>query len=696
MSTPDSAHEVQFSGLVDGLAGDTGDNIELIATIRDFPTFYEPLRPPPESLSLSAAQELSAARQAVRDERAETAELMSEDFRAHVDAAGGKVHEVIDWGGAVFFSYPVANLDTLKNRHDISFVEPADDPTVSSDQESCSSGEQSCYDDSLDNFLGRMRRNERVGVESYWDDGHDGSEGNSSWHSYGRMNAGVVEKFYFQDRSPCFLSDDYLCDGERIHGQFDCVVDVPSWPWQSTEAQCNSQSGWNETNQLPDGNRHGTSVTSAILADYRGEPSWYQDLGDPHFEDHNYHTSQWQRDATGMAPGAGLTFIKGWVSGYNNYSYAAAFDTVRSENVDVLNMSFGFQRQDESSDPEGESVCRPAQEGMRQNALAAAFDDGIFLVTSAGNEGLGDCNQGQPGSMPRVFAVNSLNMASTTCQGDYNNCPIRAASSSEGGADARIDGGVKLGAYSLTDVAAPTAYARTTRSEHEDVPNESWVAERDSDGLAIGSSHAAPIVSGSALVVKDYLLDNGYSWANSPGRLHVIMLSMADRWHHASNTRDDSGADTVSGFGRFKLRPIETGYYEPMQRWVMSTKTFTGSTPDFVKLPWSTPLPSNAELVKCTMNIPQDHRGTTDLADITLRVRVREPVDGQCEAGEGSLVAAESDQSFDTKHMASISDTSIAGNCIEYELINHHVPSGESQMTNTFCYSGSIDDNHPH
>ncbi len=696
--TPDGEHEVRFSSLVAPLAEEADESIDLIAHLRDFPVFYEPLTPPPHMLSLETAQRLSDDRKDVRQERAGLADAMSQSFQEHVESAGGVFYSVIDWGGAVFFSYPVEKLDDLKDRDDIEFVETADDPTVKSQQSSCSAGDQSCYDTWFDNYLGRIRIDERVGVESYWDDGHTGGQSNSGRHSFGQMVAAVVEAGYFEDREPCYLADDDDCDNDRTIAQYDCHIINPCSPFSCHYAQCILQAAWGP-DQLDEETYHGTAVSSVILGNYLDGQGNQEELDDPHYEDHGWHTSQWESDATGMAPGAGLIFLQGREIGYRTLSYSAAYNKARELNADVLNMSHSYQT-GEGQDG-GKAVCDPVHSGLRQNALAAAFDDGVFLVGTTGNVGeLNDCLIAQPGSVPRVFTVGGMNMGTFSCQTNYTNCGVHVGSSLRGGADVDINGVLREGAYSLTDVTAPTRLRRVTTTDNTKTddplgPPTGYVHE----GITGGSSIAAPVVSGSALVVKDYLIDDGRSWVNSPGRLHAVMLSMADRWHYDTQDRESSGADSVSGMGRFKLRPMKAGLTEVMNRWSIRTRTFSSSGGLVARSPWSSPLLSSAEMVKCTMNVPQDHRNSTDLANLDFALLLRQPVDGQCVEGYGGLIAAQTDVGYDTKRMAAITaddvNGGLGGACVEYWITPNHIPAGESQMTNTFCYVGTIDDHEP-
>ena len=459
LSSSDTVSEVQIDPLVGELAADKaqGTHIWLIAHLRDFPVFYEPITEIPGHVTIDASDDVAADVQDVHTDRAATADTMSQPFRNFINDNDGEMGHVIDWAGAVLFSYPVDSIDSLQNAESVKFIEPADDPTAEELSTGCAAGDQDCYDD-------------------------------------------------------------------------------PSMP-------------------------RTFSVNGLRMAEGRGA---YEDSGN------------WQ-----------------------------------------------------------------------------------------------------------------------ACQNSYDNCEIALKSAARGGADIEVDGTKHSGAYALTDVAAPTYFTRRTTNT-EDASDAGTGIVREVPGS--GSSLASPLVSGGALLVKEYMLDHGYDWVNLPGRLHVIMQSMADRWHESTDSQSSSGVDEYSGFGRFKLRPMKTGFDEVTRRWSMNTISITEESTER-RSPFDTPTQHSATHIKCTLNIPQDHRETTDVTALDyFWVQMREPIDGSCEeAPAGDLVDWEFDGSDDTKYMAAITDeNAVGGNCLEYVINVDHLPDElDSQMLNVFCYAGTVDDSEP-
>ena len=400
---------VEVSPLIDLVTEDMSDSdtVDLIAHIKDFPTFYKPLMPPPEMMGPNTAQDLIVQREAVAQDRENTAYSMSQSFRDDIPVEGGEVLTVVDWGGAVVFSYPVDNIDDLKVRDDISYLEPADDPTDT--DESCGEGDQDCYDNqpgvvAEDNFLGRVRSDVRIGVDSYWQDGHTGQQPNPAHHNHNQLVAGVSEAGFFEDRNPCYLSNSASCNNDRTIAQYACIHLQPS-----DVISCEEYSEW-PTQQLQDKARHGTSVISILLGNYIDGQGAQNEIDDPHYADHGTHTDQWESDATGIAPDAGLVFVQSRIRAERARSYSKAYTELVRNGVDVINMSHAYASL---------YKCDPTWSGLQADALAVAFDEGIFLTSSAGNHDDGmeesDCSIRQPASVPRVFTVNSIDFADLNC-----------------------------------------------------------------------------------------------------------------------------------------------------------------------------------------------------------------------------------------------------------------------------------------
>ena len=690
---PTDAAEVEFSPLVTELAGEADDRILLLARLKNYPRMPMPMTPPPHYVSIVEASELADEMQAVRQIRESEFAERSSGFRDFLSEHEGRFYGGLDSVGWVTFEFPVDHLHLLKERTDIDFVQPSEDPTSSDDGDS----------------LGRMRIPEMLGVQYYWDDGHDGEVGNPSHHDYPRMAGGVVESNFFEERRPCFLHDQAGCPEapDRVMGQHYCepgqyLCSISNCWWMP--AHCNEVDQWTDffsTEYIGDAGRgHGTLVAGNMLADYTAGQGDGQPLGDPDYDvQTGTHSEEWEKNATAMARGAGLVYFR---SRTEVDSRAQAYEDISELGVDVLNMSHGYMTSD---------ACDTAIADQRLDVLTEAYDQGIFLITSAGNQGtIGTCSARQPASMPRVFAVNGLHMYEQSCQDDYRFCEIDVIGDPDrdpgdqtpafvyGGANASFDGSWVVNAKSVIDLAAPALLRQTTRSR-------SWTDfGHVTDGNAQGTSHVSPLVAGSALTLKDYLITTGQMWVNNPGRLHALMLAMSDRWsaqdwHEPTDPwwptwqRNLSGADFLSGFGRLKMRPMKVGQEEIMRRWSISTTTHTVEGWNNYE-PWSTPVQENVSHLKCTMVVPQDHRNTTDMADIYLEVGVGDPVNGQCDSSvQTDFVRA--DDSLDSKHMVAVIDN-VADRCVRVRRNVRHLPPGESQLTSTFCYAGTKDDIEPY
>lgn len=233
-------------------------------------------------------------------------------------------------------------------------------------------------------------------------------------------------------------------------------------------------------------------------------------------------------------------------------------------------------------------------------------------------------------------------------------------------------------AISIVDLVAPNKIDDVTASDG------------DADFTFVGTSAAAPHVTGAAATVKDYFLANGHSWINSPGRLHTVMLSMGDR-HRSSSpsstttyTNQSNTPDNWFGVGRMKLRPLFTGGGIDPVGWHMTTLTFTYSGQSYGKTVFSA-LPAGATFVKCTMFQQEDMSSKNDISQVTMEMRVTD-----CAGGR---IATRTENGYDIKKVTAY-ETSTGGledECVELAWDAPHVTSSNVTLS-TFCYYAGVDD----
>ena len=224
-----------------------------------------------------------------------------------------------------------------------------------------------------------------------------------------------------------------------------------------------------------------------------------------------------QDDRSGFAPEASIVFIE--ESGAGS---VGAIEQAVSLSVDVINLSMSF----------GANLCDLAAVG--NDAVDEAMLDGIFFAKSASNNGTtgATCNVGNPGTASGSFTVNAIDRAAV---------PLQAGSVPTGTSSR---GGDSIG-RSLVAIAAYTG------------PADSTAAEVGSTyGVFGATSGAAPVIAGSAAVLKDHLLSIFSSTLiNEVGYQYATMLLMGDgQLESGSIAGAQDGIDDIYGVGRLRLR----------------------------------------------------------------------------------------------------------------------------------------------
>jgi hypothetical protein len=250
---------------------------------------------------------------------------------------------------------------------------------------------------------------------------------------------------------------------------------------------------------------HGTKVAGVAVGDL-------MDGQDP-----AYALTADQDDRTGFAPEASIVFIE-----ESGVGATAAIEQAVSLSVDVINLSMSF----------GSNLCDLG--AVSNDAVDEAMLDGIFFAKSASNNGTtgATCNVGNPGTASGSFTVNAIDRAAVPLQSGS----VPAGSSSRGG-DA-------IG-RSVVAIAAHTG------------PNDATAAEVGSTyGLFGATSGAAPVIAGSAAVLKDHLLSIFSSTLiNEVGYQYATMLLMGDgQLESGAIAGAQDGIDELYGVGRLRMR----------------------------------------------------------------------------------------------------------------------------------------------
>lgn len=642
---------------VAGAAAGGANPIPISIALRGVPAWTIPLR---GDFSRSAADLVRAADErgdALR-ERAAKIRAIADGPAAQIEALGGRVTGRGRYGGWVTAEVPAGAVERLAARGDVSRVDLLEGRA-----------------EPLGIYLGDVRGPAFVDGDRFIAAGYTGESQNPTRHSYPDITVGVIESGSLEDEA-CFLYDGADCTGtSRLRERFQCD------DWDSDGNICEPVANFAD---LDDGSAsHGTIVTSIIAADYTQGQGNTQELGDAAWTGSS-HSATWEQRATGMAPEASIVFF-GEHSG-GSPAFADSFDDAIDRGIDITNSSWGWS-------PGDAPACNMRALGVHEMELENAFDDGILNVVAAGNsnddaDATATCNINSPADVPKALAINAVRGQEAACQADYNDCILDTNSSATGGMSGEVNGTVYGGIISGVGLVAPTWINNATSASG---------SFGSVGGVWNGTSMAAPVVAGAAALVKDQYLTAGNTWINLPGRLQAILLSMGDRhaasWKGPVTTQQTSGTDRLWGLGKLRLRLYESG--GGLGAWGnhVRTTTFAPATADVVYVPFASPIPASATVVKCVMMQNEDMSSKDDVSKIDLIMRLRQPVNGACSAGAGTVTATRTDLSRDIKKMGAIEDSqaTLAGRCLEVTLESEHVTSS-GITTNTVCTYASVDD----
>lgn len=292
----------------------------------------------------------------------------------------------------------------------------------------------------------------------------------------------------------------------------DTTIDADHPAWRDTSSSSSSRLvdiwrkgfwGWSTVStsatSLPS---HGTKVVGCAVADLmQGQDSSI--------------TSSTERDKrTGFAPEASFSFIEEDGAGPTK-----AIEKAVELGVDVINMSMSF------------GTCELSDSS--NEAVDEAMLDGIFFAKSASNSGHSGstCNVGTPAAASGSFTVGAIKrIAVPLNEGDLT--------------DGSCRGGDSLG----RSVVAIAAYSGPE--------GDTSAAFDDTYGVFGATSSAAPVVAGSAAVLKDHLMDIfSTSIVNNAGYLYATMMLMGDGELEGGGTASATTAmDDIWGAGRLRMR----------------------------------------------------------------------------------------------------------------------------------------------
>ena len=631
-----------------------GEMIDLLVRMRDVPRWDIPLLPEPSTVSVETYAQAESDRELALAEREEDFISLTDDLRSTILDAGGAVLAVHWTTGWLGLRVDQPTFDLLTERDDVEKIDLDNHLTQH-----------------IGNDLGDFRDRVATDAITYWDAGFNGENGT------GALTIGIQEQFGFNDES-CFFDDDSGCDTTRLAGRWKCFVEY---------CESFSQSGYTTDTLTWD---HGTVVSSIAIGDYTQN----QAEGFMVCDTTTSHSATFEADASGYAKEALVVYFDhdGASNISSHVTSAMCANGINVElfsgpgtcyQVSVLSSSNGWTG--------GGATCSADSSYDLEDAYESLFDDGVFIVMSAGNSGTtgSSCNVSTPADIPKTFAVNGL----TVNSGTYHSLPIDPSFAVRGGGSIESPNGTTVsGALAMIDLSAPsnsvdfvtqgTGHSRgcVTTSNYQ------------------GTSFAAPAVAGMAAMVKDWGLNDGHTWIANVGRLHTVMLAMGDR-ADSTGGQHSVGADNLFGLGRAKLRLVGTGEpsSNPGGMW-LATYTLGAASADQQFIPFEAPVAIGADLLKCVMMMDEDMSSKDNISRVDLEVRLRaKQLNGTCAVNQGSVSATRINADHDHKKMVAFedSDFNIEDKCVEVTVDKEWLSSSNSVTLHVFCMYTSEQDDAP-
>lgn len=319
---------------------------------------------------------------------------------------------------------------------------------------------------------------------------------------------------------------------------------------------------------------HGTKVAGVAVADLtQGQDAAFPNAGD-------------QDDRTGLAPEARFAFIE--TSSGIKRSIEKAMDL----SVDVANYS-------------GSVNYNCSLSHSTNDAVDEAMLDGVFFAKSAGSNGdpADPCNIGTPGAASGAFSVTST---------DRTAVPLNTGLVWSGASHGPDNG------RALVAIAANGG------------PEGGTAAAFDDDYGSFGAtSAAAPVVAGSAAVLKEHLIDVfSAGLINEVGLLYATMLVAGDGQMDSGVAAANEELDGTWGAGRLRLRMFNgAGMDGPWRMRMFSRVIDDGEVADDMPLNpdgsgVNQPLSSDVERIRAAIfwHEPNIEDSTSHWAEISSRV----------------------------------------------------------------------------
>ena len=383
---------------------------------------------------------------------------------------------------------------------------------------------------------------------------------------------------------------------------------------------------------------HGTYVASAALGSIeQGQSPTYPGSAT---------LSQKQR--SGIAGEAELYYYL-----QSGCSVVNALQHAVSSGVDVANMSFSLGC--------GGGVCETDYDCCGLNAvLRNVLDAGVLPVASAGNfANPGQCSMSYPAFRPEVVAVGGVD----SNQGTAWNHSAWTDWTSHGPFPIILRSGYSTSTAGI-EIAAP-------------VCRDLLFTSADGYGAVCGTSISAPIVSGSAGILRSALNSVGWSGNNARALFVNLMLS-SDGSDGTANGVLASTLSSKVGNGRLRLhRP-----YDLVGPWGWGWRSFVIHQGETVSWPVGTTGPESSSVTQWKWAFQWFENDMTSSSNIVIYV-----VD-TCPPGGGSTWIA-GDYSYGLRKKVRLSQSQISNRCLEMRAVAISAPpEGKEVWSADYFHSG--------
>ena len=376
-----------------------------------------------------------------------------------------------------------------------------------------------------------------------------------------------------------------------------------------------------------------------------------------------------QIDRSGMAREAEFRYYRH----YSSTAFRKAIENAVAEGVDIINLSFAFASVTQCSGTADLSGIR--------GAIMAAENAGVLVVGTTGNSRSGPCDDAGvcevefPAALTDIMAIGWLSTATTGA-----NFPTADISA-------------------LSDCGRPLVTldsGQSRRAPMVDLVTYGRIAPllgAGTDGYdpvgGSGSSIAAPIISGAAVLARNWMYDVGFSSFSTAYGVRVNLLLMGDASFEQGGVMSRNRRDVHwgLGFGRLKFRWFSnpkgsTAQLGPTAGW--RTQNLILSTGETVTFSVNGGNPMPAGVLGWKLAAIADENSYSDMPDLNLRV-----VDTCAPGGTVTLETAQ--RRAGRWRLVVDTFTGIAGRCLEVRITADSTDNGLSSVwVADYYFSNSI------